>query len=29
MIGDEEARGIKITTADSCTGGLVAALLTE
>jgi nicotinamide-nucleotide amidase len=29
LIGDAEARGIKITTAESCTGGLVAALLTE
>jgi hypothetical protein len=26
LIGDAEARGIKITTAESCTGGLVAAL---
>lgn len=29
LIADAEARGIKITTAESCTGGLVAALLTE
>jgi nicotinamide-nucleotide amidase len=29
LIGDAEARGIKIATAESCTGGRVAGLLTE
>ena len=29
LIADAEARGVKIATAESCTGGLVAALLTE
>jgi nicotinamide-nucleotide amidase len=29
LIADAEERGIKIATAESCTGGLVAALLTE
>jgi nicotinamide-nucleotide amidase len=29
LLDDAQARGIKIATAESCTGGLVAALLTE
>ena len=29
LLADAEERGIKIATAESCTGGLVAALLTE
>jgi nicotinamide-nucleotide amidase len=29
LLADCEARGVKIATAESCTGGLVAALLTE
>lgn len=29
LLDDAQSRGIKITTAESCTGGLVAALLTE
>jgi nicotinamide-nucleotide amidase len=29
LLADAQARGVKIATAESCTGGLVAALLTE
>jgi nicotinamide-nucleotide amidase len=29
LLDDAQARGVKIATAESCTGGLVAALLTE